>query len=45
MCATSPEVSGTVASQSAPITKEKTSTEPGVIGIRMKAAAATVRPV
>ena len=37
------EVSGTVASQSAPINTEKTSTLAGVIGARMKAAETTVR--
>ncbi len=36
---------GTVASQSAPITAEKTTTVVGVIGTEMKTAAATVRPV
>ena len=41
--ATSPEVSGTVASQSDPISTEKISTLAGVIGARMKAAATTVR--
>ena len=44
ICATRPEVNGTVASQSTPITIENTTTVVGVMGVIMKAVAAMVRP-